>query len=108
MKILWFQISVIIFFFIGAFAVTHLSENGLAIFAGGSLGICALFGWILTFKNRAVKFRHGFPWSFLGNLQPIPSKWVKLLKITWPERMIVLLVSMLFGAVIRIFWITNV
>ena len=108
MKILWFQISAIIFFLIGVFAVTHLSEYGLALFAGGSLGSCALLGWILTFKNRAVKFRHRFPWTFLGYLQPIPSKWVKPLEISWPEIMIVLLVSMLFGAIIRIFWITNV
>ncbi len=102
------QILVIIFFLIGAFAVTHLTEKGLAIFAGGFLGICALLGWILTFKNKAVKFRHGFPWTFLGYLQPIPSKWVKPLEISGPEITIVLLVSMLLGAVIRIFWITNV
>jgi len=60
----------------GAFLVTHLSDKGLALFAGGSLGFCALLGWILTFQNKAVKLRHGFLWTLLGNLQPIPSKWV--------------------------------
>ena len=108
MKTVWLQILVIIFFLIGAFSVTHLIEKGFAIFAGGSLGICALLGWILTLENKAIKFRHGFFWTFLGNLQPIPSKWVKPLEISGPEIMIVLVVSMLFGAVIRIFWITNV
>ena len=62
----------------------------------------------LTFKNKAVKFRHGFLWNLLGNSQPIPSKWVRPLEISWPERFIVLVASMLFGACIRIFWIVNV
>ena len=66
----------IVLFLAGAFLVTHLSDKGLALFAGGSLGFCALLGWILTFQNKAVKLRHGFLWTLLGNLQPIPSKWV--------------------------------
>ena len=104
----WFQIFVTIFFLAGVFSVPYFSEDELGIFAGGSLGICAILGWILTFQNRAVKYRHGFLWTLLGNLQPIPSKWIKPLELSWPERMIVLLVSMLLGAIIRIFWITGV
>ena len=108
MKILWFQICVIISVIFGALVVPNLTEKGLALFAGGALGICALLGWILTFKSRAVKFRHDFPWTLLGNLQPIPSKWVKPLEISWPEGIIVLTVSMLLGACARIFWIVSV
>ena len=108
MKTLWFQICVIISALVGALVVTNLSEKELALFAGGSLGFCALLGWILTFKNKAVKFRHGFLWTLLGNLQPIPSKWVQPLEISWLERILVLVVSMLFGACIRLIWIVNV
>ena len=108
MKTLWFQICVISSALVGALVVTNLSEKGLALFFGGSLGACALLGWVLTFKSKAVKFRHDFLWTLFGNLQPIPSKWVKPLEISWPERIIVLVVSMLFGACIRIFWIVSV
>jgi hypothetical protein len=108
MKTLWFQICVILFFLAGFFVVTYLTDKGLALFAGGSLGICAIFGWILTFQNKAVKFRHGLSWTLLGILQPVPSNWIKPLEVSWPERLMVLLVSLLFGAFIRIFWITKV
>jgi hypothetical protein len=60
----------------GALLVTHLPDKGLALFAGGSLRFCALLDWILIFQNKAVKLRHGFLLTLLGNLQPIPSKWV--------------------------------
>jgi hypothetical protein len=70
MKTFWFQIFVIVFFLFGTIVVTYLPDKGLALFAGGSLGFCALLGWILTFKNKAVKFRNGFLWTLLGNLQP--------------------------------------
>ena len=108
MKILWFQICVIISVVIGALIVTNLTEKELAIFAGGTLGICALLGWILTFKNKGVKFRHDFPWTLLGNLQPVPSRWIKPLEMSWPERIIILAVFMLLGACVRIFWIVSV
>ncbi len=107
MRIFWFQICVIVSVLAGAMVVTQLSEVGLALFAGGSLGLCAILGWFLTFQNKAVKLSHGFLWTLFGNLQPIPSKWVKPLGISWAERIIVLVVSMLFGACIRIFWIVN-
>ena len=107
MKTIWLQILVIIFFLVGVFVVTQLSEYELALFAGGSLGICGLLGWALTFQQKAVKFRNGFLWNLLANLQPIPAIWVKSLKISWLESIIVLVLSMLFGACIRIFWIMN-
>ena len=107
MKTLWFQICVIVFFLIGAYVVTDLSEKELALFAVGSLGICATLGCLLTFQNKAVKHSHGL-WRLFGILQPVPSQWVKPLKLSLPERIIILVVSMLFGACMRIFWIVNV
>jgi hypothetical protein len=107
MKIFWFQICLAVSALIGAIFVTHLSEKGLALFAGGALGICAVFGWVLTVQNRALKVRHGALWALLGHLQPIPSKWVEPLNLSWPARLLLVVAALLFGAITRLLWITH-
>jgi hypothetical protein len=106
MMTFWFQLCVIVSAFVGAIFVTHLSETGFGVFAGGSLGVCAILGWVITFQNQGVKVQVRL-WSLLGILQPIPSKWVQPLEISWTVRALVVVAAMIFGACARVLWLAN-
>ena len=108
MRIIWLQILIVGAAAGAAYVVPHLSMEQFLFLFFPPILICIVCGWILTFQAHAVRVAHGWKEHLLvGVLVPVPSNWLKPVRLSWPARILLVSAAIPTGAAIRMLWIAH-
>ena len=101
------KLGILCSLFVGAFGVTQLPESSLLPIVGFVLVLCIGLGWFCMLQSQAVVPRNGFVWVLRGHLQPVPLKWGVPLGFPKAIGLLLVLVSLLLGALVRMLFLAH-